>query len=82
MGNQQEGYAPVTWDIDTTLIYCDICIREIELGNRPTTYFSKEGWKNLLKHFNECTGITYDRTHLKNKWDQLKKDWKLWKDLL
>ncbi|KAI0495679.1 hypothetical protein KFK09_021982 [Dendrobium nobile] len=82
MGTQKEGCAPASWDLDTTLTYCDICIREIELGNRPTTHFTKEGWKNLLKNFNERTGRTYDRNQLKNKWDQLKKDWKHWKDLL
>ncbi|XP_020586357.1 L10-interacting MYB domain-containing protein-like [Phalaenopsis equestris] len=27
------------------------------------------------------TGREYDRLQLKNKWDQLKKDWKLWSDL-
>ncbi|XP_020582979.1 uncharacterized protein LOC110026401 [Phalaenopsis equestris] len=27
------------------------------------------------------TGRDYDRMKMKNKWDQLKKDWKLWKEL-
>ncbi|KAK8961377.1 hypothetical protein KSP40_PGU005216 [Platanthera guangdongensis] len=35
----------------TRLIFCDICIREIDLGNRPTTHFNKEDWGNLVKNF-------------------------------
>ncbi|KAK8951047.1 Protein FAR1-RELATED SEQUENCE 4 [Platanthera zijinensis] len=54
---------------------------EIGLGNRPTTHFSKEGWKNLIAGFKERTGKNYDRMQMKNKWDHLKKDWKLWKEL-
>ncbi|KAI0507198.1 hypothetical protein KFK09_013319 [Dendrobium nobile] len=82
MRKQRECGPPTTWDIDSTLLYCDICIGEIELGNRPNTHFNKEGWTNLMNKFNSRTEKSYDRTQLKNKWDQLKKDWKLWKDLL
>ncbi|KAL0915931.1 hypothetical protein M5K25_013399 [Dendrobium thyrsiflorum] len=55
--------------------------REIALGNRPNTHFNKSGWTNLVENFKEYTGRDYDRLQLKNKWDQLKKEWKLWKDL-
>ncbi|KAI0503929.1 hypothetical protein KFK09_014875 [Dendrobium nobile] len=82
MAKQRESGPPATWDIDSMLLYCDICIKEIELGNRPTTLFNKKGWTNIMKNFNSRTGRSYDRTHLKNKWDKLKKDWKLWKELL
>ncbi|KAK8935684.1 hypothetical protein KSP39_PZI003278 [Platanthera zijinensis] len=63
------------------MLFCDLCIKEIGLGNRPTTHFSKEGWKNLIAGFKERTGKNYDRMQMKNKWDHLKKDWKLWKEL-
>ncbi|KAI0511153.1 hypothetical protein KFK09_011777 [Dendrobium nobile] len=34
-----------------------------------------------MKNFSEKIGREHDKVQLKNKWDQLKKDWKLWKDL-
>lgn len=63
------------------MMFCDLCLREIALGNRPNTHFNKAGWTNLVEKFKEYTGRDYDRLQLKNKWDQLKKEWKLWKDL-
>ncbi|KAI0516451.1 hypothetical protein KFK09_009130 [Dendrobium nobile] len=81
MGKPKDGGASATWELDVKMIFCDLCIKEIELGNRPTTHFNKEGWLNLMKNFSEKTGREYDKVQLKNKWDQLKKDWKLWKDL-
>ncbi|XP_020597091.1 L10-interacting MYB domain-containing protein-like [Phalaenopsis equestris] len=50
-------------------------------GNRPTTFLNKEGWDNIISKFKKITSREYDRLQLKNKWDQLKKDWKLWNDL-
>ncbi|KAK8956663.1 hypothetical protein KSP39_PZI000517 [Platanthera zijinensis] len=41
----------------------------------------KDGWKNLVTKFKERTGLLYDRAQLKNKWDQLKREWKLWREL-
>ncbi|XP_020586264.1 L10-interacting MYB domain-containing protein-like [Phalaenopsis equestris] len=51
------------------------------MGNRPTTYFNKEGWLKIGKRFKELTGRDYDQLTFKNKWDQLKKEWKIWKEL-
>ncbi|XP_020686288.1 L10-interacting MYB domain-containing protein-like [Dendrobium catenatum] len=81
MGKPKDGGPSATWEKDVKIIFCDLCLREIELGNRPTTHFNKEGWTNLIKNFYDKTGREYDKVQLKNKWDQLKKDWKLWKEL-
>ncbi|KAK8917056.1 hypothetical protein KSP39_PZI003947 [Platanthera zijinensis] len=69
------------WDNSDVFLFCDICIKEIERGNRPTTHFSKEGWANIAKKFEESTGKKYDKVQFKNKWDHLKKEWKLWTEL-
>ncbi|PKU70818.1 L10-interacting MYB domain-containing protein-like [Dendrobium catenatum] len=82
MEKQKECGPPAVWDIESKLIFCDICIREINLGNRHTTHFNKMGWRNIMNSFNEHTGRTYDCIQLKNKWDQLKQDYILWKDLM
>ncbi|CAL9001197.1 unnamed protein product [Prunus brigantina] len=62
-----------------------MCIKEVDFGRRPGTHFKKEGWKTLRVNFNKETGNThnnYDKGQLKNKWDALKIEWKLWKELI
>ncbi|XP_020598214.1 L10-interacting MYB domain-containing protein-like [Phalaenopsis equestris] len=81
MNKSKEVASSAMWDKDATNIFCDLCLREVELGNRPKTYFNKEGWQNVMIKFKELTGRDYDRMKFKNKWDQLKKDWKIWKKL-
>ncbi|KAG0450289.1 hypothetical protein HPP92_027007 [Vanilla planifolia] len=81
MGKIRESGPSATWSYDITMMFCDLCLREIAHGNRPNTHFNKAGWSNLVDDFKVYTGRDYDRLQLKNKWDQLKKEWKLWKDL-
>ncbi|KAK2653345.1 hypothetical protein Ddye_013201, partial [Dipteronia dyeriana] len=38
-------------------------------------------WDNLVKNFNKTTGKEYNKVQLKSRWDALKSDWKLWRDL-
>nr|QAA91978.1 hypothetical protein [Phalaenopsis equestris] len=80
MAKANEGGPSAMWDKKVTNIFCNLCITEIEIGNRPTTYFNKECWQNIAKRFKELTGRDYDRLKFKNKWDQLK-EWKIWKKL-
>ena len=70
------------WDVETVDIFCDICIVEVDAGNRPSTHFSKVGWENLVANFCKRTNRMYTKVQLKNKWDALKNDWKLWKQLI
>ncbi|TXG73136.1 hypothetical protein EZV62_001715 [Acer yangbiense] len=70
------------WDSQSVEIFCDLCIKEVEQGHRPGTHFSKVGWDNLVKNFNKTTGKEYNKVQLKNRWDTLKNDWKLWRDLV
>ncbi|KAK2646379.1 hypothetical protein Ddye_021574 [Dipteronia dyeriana] len=70
------------WDIASVTLYCDLCIVEVEAGCCPGTHFTKLGWNNLIVNFNKETGREYTKLQLKNKWDALKSDWKLWKQLI
>ncbi|XP_020599624.1 L10-interacting MYB domain-containing protein-like [Phalaenopsis equestris] len=81
MGKTSEGGPSAMWDKEVTNIFCDLCLKEIEPRSRPTTYFNKEGWNNIGMRFKELTGRDYDKLKFKNKWDQLKKEWKIWKEL-
>ncbi|XP_052484799.1 L10-interacting MYB domain-containing protein-like [Gossypium raimondii] len=49
------------WDDELTLIFCELCVNEVNASNRPTTHLNSKGWENewrlwreLLK---ESTGI-------------------------
>lgn len=50
--------ANATWEIDLKIIFCDICLKEVEHDNRPTTHFNKEGWTNIINDFKKREGET------------------------
>ncbi|KAK9028034.1 hypothetical protein V6N11_067849 [Hibiscus sabdariffa] len=58
-----------------------MCIKEILNGNRPGTHFKKQGWVKIVNNFENETGKPYTQKQLKNRWDLLKKEWKVWKKL-
>ncbi|XP_024190818.2 L10-interacting MYB domain-containing protein-like [Rosa chinensis] len=80
--NEGSGKRKATWPDEVVAIFCDIAVKEVAKGNRPGTHFDKKGWSNVIKAFKELTGRDYDKRQLKNKWDSLKNDWKLWSSLL
>ncbi|PPS03350.1 hypothetical protein GOBAR_AA17315 [Gossypium barbadense] len=69
------------WDKRLTETFCDICIKEILKGNRPSTHFTKDGWLKIMINFEKETGKAFSQRQLKNRWDALKKEWKAWKKL-
>ncbi|KAL4302779.1 hypothetical protein GQ457_10G020880 [Hibiscus cannabinus] len=69
------------WDRRLTIIFCDLCIKEILNGNRPGIHFKKVGWVKIVNTFENETGNPYTQKQLKNRWDLLKKEWKVWKKL-
>ncbi|KAK2638889.1 hypothetical protein Ddye_026684 [Dipteronia dyeriana] len=70
------------WDSQSVDFFCDLCIKEVEQGHRPVTHFTKVGWDNLVKNFYKTTRKEYNKVQLKNRWDTLKSNWKLWRDLV
>ncbi|MFQ6654786.1 hypothetical protein Gotur_025619 [Gossypium turneri] len=34
------------WDDELTLIFCELCVNEVNAGNRPTTHLNSKGWEN------------------------------------
>ncbi|KAK3194526.1 hypothetical protein Dsin_025836 [Dipteronia sinensis] len=81
---ERDAAAKVTgiWDSQSIEIFCDLCIKEVEQGHPPGTHFTEVGCDNLVKNFSKATGKEYNKVQLKNKWDTLKSDWKLWRDLV
>ncbi|KAL9367493.1 hypothetical protein Peur_038692 [Populus x canadensis] len=70
------------WTREMLHAFCDICIKAIEQGMRPNTHFDKAGWKYVMNGFKDQTGHALTKAQLKNKWDGIKKDWRIWKRLI
>ncbi|WVZ59522.1 hypothetical protein U9M48_009648 [Paspalum notatum var. saurae] len=59
----------------TTLGLC-----EILSVSSHNTHLSN-GYKNVMKKFTERTGLVYKRKQFKNKWEKLRSDYGIWKQL-
>lgn len=55
--------------------FIEIVKGEIDAGNRPLGQWSKTGWKNLSVKYHEKTGLNQTKKQLKNKLDNLKKEY-------
>ncbi|XP_061966912.1 L10-interacting MYB domain-containing protein-like [Populus nigra] len=71
-----------SWSKAMLHTFCNICITAIERGMRPNTHFDKAGWKFVVQSFKDQTGLSLSKSQLKNKWDGIKKDWRVWKKLI
>jgi hypothetical protein len=63
-------------------MFYDICIKAIKRGMRPNTHFNKADWKFVIQSFIEQTRLSLTKAQLKNKWDGIKKVWRVWKKLI
>ncbi|KAK8349028.1 hypothetical protein V6Z12_A06G117200 [Gossypium hirsutum] len=69
------------WDDELTLIFCEPCVNEVNTGNRSTTHLNSKYGKMLLLFFKQKHKKN-GKPQLKNKCDTLKKEWRLWRELL
>ncbi|KAK0606226.1 hypothetical protein LWI29_035394 [Acer saccharum] len=51
-------------------------------GNQPNGHFNKEGWKNISTKLAQTINKNYSKKQMKNKWDNLKRKWQLWNNLV
>lgn len=69
------------WNEKNNDIFIMVCVEQVRAGNRPHAHFNRVGWSNVIKNFNEQTGLSYEHKQMKNKWDLLRKEWQLWEKL-
>uniref|UniRef100_A0A2N9G4A6 Myb/SANT-like domain-containing protein n=1 Tax=Fagus sylvatica TaxID=28930 RepID=A0A2N9G4A6_FAGSY len=79
--SQNNSNVRALWTPQQIKIFCEACVDEVFKGNRPTTFFNKQGWRNIEATFQKNTGKEYPRIKYKHKWDTLKKDWITWNKL-
>ncbi|XP_038699732.1 L10-interacting MYB domain-containing protein-like [Tripterygium wilfordii] len=70
------------WEQALTAIFLEICVERVKAGDRPNTHFTRDGWKKIISSFFDKTGKLYDQPQFKNKWNNLKKDWRVWEKLV
>nr|XP_043629054.1 uncharacterized protein LOC122600408 [Erigeron canadensis] len=70
------------WTDSAHMIFLELCLNEIRIGNKPTGYCNAVGYKNLEKYMKDRTGKTFDRKQIKNHWEGMKKEWKLYDRLM
>lgn len=60
MDKSKNGRASATWKHNVKIMFCDLCLRGIKLGNLLITYFNTEGWMDLMYSFIEKIYREYD----------------------
>ena len=70
------------WDDEKTALFIKLCREQQRLGNKPLGTLTSIGYANLINRFEEECGIRHSHIQMKNKWDQLKREWQAWKTLL
>ncbi|XP_028801886.1 L10-interacting MYB domain-containing protein-like [Neltuma alba] len=66
----------------TTKILIDVCAEQIVHKEHQGTSFIRPGWNKITKSFQKRSEKMYDRKQFKNRFDILRKDWKLWEKLM
>ena len=61
-----------------TRTFCEICVEEVEAGNRPNGTLTNAAYKNISVKYRQRTGLFHNKTQLKNKWDLLKGLYSFW----
>ncbi|XP_028120259.1 uncharacterized protein LOC114317701 [Camellia sinensis] len=79
--SQKSPVHKCTWDSDNTKLYLQLVLGEMKKGNRQLCALSSTGCKNIANKFYEKTGMRHSAKQIKNKYDNLKKDWVAWKKL-
>ena len=59
--------------------FCDLCAIQVLEGKRCGGYLKNEGVDAVIKQFGEM-GKVVTHMQVKNKWDHLRKQWKLYKE--
>ncbi|XP_054778067.1 L10-interacting MYB domain-containing protein-like [Prosopis cineraria] len=70
------------WTTEETELFIKLALQQVRKNERKGSTLSKKGREALMQQFNGLSSRSYDKKQLKNKWDNLRKDWNIWDKLL
>ncbi|XP_054776792.1 L10-interacting MYB domain-containing protein-like isoform X2 [Prosopis cineraria] len=77
--NSDKGKA--MWNSTLTEIFIKECLEQVCKKQRKGTTFNKNGWQAIIEGFEAKIGKRYERKQLKNKLDNMRKEWNVWHKL-
>ncbi|KAF9597840.1 hypothetical protein IFM89_021925 [Coptis chinensis] len=75
------GKARANWNDNLDVIFSDAVVKETLDGNVTQNGFTKVGWNNILKDFNEQSQCDYNMDQVRNRLNNLKSKYKVAKAL-
>ncbi|XP_020205565.1 L10-interacting MYB domain-containing protein-like [Cajanus cajan] len=75
MGSEKEK---VCWDLKATECFIIACLEQVTNGEWLGTSFTKKGWFGIANKFKELTRKVYEKTKFKNRFDNLRREWRIW----
>ncbi|GMP69032.1 hypothetical protein CsSME_00028433 [Camellia sinensis var. sinensis] len=70
------------WDWENTCIYLELVVKEIDTSNRPHMSITQNRYRSLCKTYEATIGLTHTIKQLKNRYNQLKAEWRAWSKLM
>ncbi|KAI8018928.1 L10-interacting MYB domain-containing protein [Camellia lanceoleosa] len=81
-GKGPKPYHKANWDWENIRIYLELVVKEIDAGNRPHMSINPNRYRSLAKTYEAATGLTHSMKQLKNRYNQLKAEWRAWSKLM
>lgn len=81
-GSGMKEFDKAEWSTTNTRIFCELCVEQIEAGNRPIGIMTTRGYQNIAVKYLQKTGLRHSKMQLKNRWDILKALYSFWLGLL
>uniref|UniRef100_J3LD71 Myb/SANT-like domain-containing protein n=1 Tax=Oryza brachyantha TaxID=4533 RepID=J3LD71_ORYBR len=78
----KEEFDKADWSTTNNRIFCELCIEQIEAGNRPIGIMKNIAYQNIAVKYLQKTGLRHSKVQLKKRWDILKGMYSFWLSLL
>ena len=69
------------WTDENTRIIVELFVKQLRTGNIPNTHLTPNAYDDVGKEFLMRTGLEYTHKQVRNKWDKLKREYNLFKQL-
>ncbi|CAN0906329.1 L10-interacting MYB domain-containing protein [Linum grandiflorum] len=60
------------WSPSLDKVFADLMVKQIQLGNRPNSFFDKKTWNTIRDEFNSQTDVKFNNNQLRKHFDVLR----------